>query len=94
MADSHPTNPNSAGPRSTNGASIPTAEDTIAPLSSPPVLDGPQSSASEADNVPASDAGPLRDVDPQIVEALRGKDRIYVLKLGEMLESLLNEERR
>jgi hypothetical protein len=39
-------------------------------------------------------SGPLRDVDPQIVEALRGKDRIYVLKLGEHMESLINDEHR
>jgi hypothetical protein len=94
MADCRPTSPNSASSRSANGSSIPTTEDAIAPFSSLPVLDGSRSSASEADNGTASDAGPLRDVDPQIVEALRGKDRIYVLKLGEMLESLINEERR
>src|SRR5271155_2851041 len=29
------------------------------------------------------------DVDPQILEALKGKDRIYVLKLGEQFEALI-----
>jgi hypothetical protein len=33
------------------------------------------------------------DVDPQILEALRNKDRIYVLKLGETFESLIKERR-
>ncbi|OBZ73743.1 hypothetical protein A0H81_06143 [Grifola frondosa] len=31
--------------------------------------------------------------DPQILEALRSKDRIYVLKLGESMESLINDRR-
>ncbi|KZT10162.1 uncharacterized protein LAESUDRAFT_694804 [Laetiporus sulphureus 93-53] len=31
--------------------------------------------------------------DPQIIEALRSKDRLYVLKLGEQMESLINERR-
>ncbi|KAF9461216.1 hypothetical protein BDZ94DRAFT_1221785 [Collybia nuda] len=34
------------------------------------------------------------DVDPQILEALRSKDRIYVLKLGELMEGLINDESR
>ena len=35
------------------------------------------------------------DVDPdvQILEALRNKDRLYVLKLGEQLEALIKERR-
>ncbi|KAF7770383.1 hypothetical protein Agabi119p4_6357 [Agaricus bisporus var. burnettii] len=94
MTDSHPASLTSAGSRPGNGSSISTTEDTNALLSSLPALDGTRSSGSEADNATASDSGHPRDVDPQIVEALRGKDRIYVLKLGEMLESLINEERR
>lgn len=94
MTDSHPASLTSAGSRPSNGSSISTTEDTNALLSSLPALDGTRSSGSEADNATASDSGHPRDVDPQIVEALRGKDRIYVLKLGEMLESLINEERR
>ena len=46
---------------------------------------------------PDSDAPPpsalAQDVDPQIIEALRSKDRIYVLKLGETFESLITERR-
>lgn len=33
------------------------------------------------------------EVDPQILEALRSKDRLYVLKLGEAMESLIIERR-
>ncbi|KAH9919949.1 hypothetical protein B0H21DRAFT_886642 [Amylocystis lapponica] len=33
------------------------------------------------------------DPDPQILEALRSKDRLFVLKLGEMMESLITERR-
>ncbi|KAF8548580.1 hypothetical protein OG21DRAFT_746191 [Imleria badia] len=35
----------------------------------------------------------LPDVDPRIVEALKGKDRVYILKLGEQMESLINDRR-
>ncbi|KAF7309039.1 ATP-dependent DNA helicase PIF1 [Mycena kentingensis (nom. inval.)] len=34
------------------------------------------------------------DVDAQILEALSGKDRIYVLKLGEGMEALIHERRQ
>ncbi|KAH6903491.1 hypothetical protein BKA70DRAFT_1301142 [Coprinopsis sp. MPI-PUGE-AT-0042] len=33
------------------------------------------------------------DIDPQIIEALKSKDRIHVLKLGERMESLIKEKR-
>lgn len=42
---------------------------------------------------PAPAPSPSLDVDPQIIEALRSKDRIYVLKLGEMFEALIMERR-
>ncbi|KAH7870421.1 uncharacterized protein C8R40DRAFT_647424 [Lentinula edodes] len=35
----------------------------------------------------------IPDVDPQILEALRSKDRIYVLRLGEIMEDLINEKK-
>jgi hypothetical protein len=37
--------------------------------------------------------GNTTDVDPQILEALRSKDRLYVLKLGELMEGLINERK-
>ncbi|TFK29721.1 hypothetical protein FA15DRAFT_752516 [Coprinopsis marcescibilis] len=33
-------------------------------------------------------------VDPQILEALKSKDRIYVLKLGELMEGMIKEKRQ
>ncbi|KAG6886241.1 hypothetical protein C0993_010803 [Termitomyces sp. T159_Od127] len=50
--------------------------------STPPPTDPP---------VPRPDTDP--DVDPQILEALRSKDRIYVLKLGELIEGLIADRR-
>ncbi|KAJ3775975.1 hypothetical protein FB446DRAFT_636890 [Lentinula raphanica] len=41
----------------------------------------------------SSSEGLTSDVDPQILEALRGKDRIYVLRLGELMEELISEKR-
>jgi hypothetical protein len=35
----------------------------------------------------------LEEVDPQILEALKNKDRIYVLKLGELMEGLIGDRR-
>lgn len=36
---------------------------------------------------------PNADVDPQILEALRNKDRLFVLKMGEIMEGLITEHR-
>ncbi|EIW58218.1 uncharacterized protein TRAVEDRAFT_123861 [Trametes versicolor FP-101664 SS1] len=44
---------------------------------------------------PNGSSGALLDTEPdaQILEALRGKDRIYVLKLGEQMEALIKDRR-
>lgn len=34
------------------------------------------------------------ETDPQIIEALRSKDRLWVLKLGEMMENLITERKQ
>lgn len=34
------------------------------------------------------------DIDRQIIEALRSKDRLWVLKLGEMMENLIIERKQ
>jgi len=47
----------------------------------------------DAEISPASASSQALDVDPQILEALRSKDRIYVLKLGETFEALIKERR-
>jgi hypothetical protein len=50
--------------------------------------------ASDAQNgEPEDTSSLLNDVDPQILEALKSKDRLYVLKLGELMEGLINEQR-
>jgi hypothetical protein len=38
---------------------------------------------------PGTDA--IEDVDPQIVEALKSKDRLFVLKLGEIMETIISQ---
>ncbi|OCH96251.1 hypothetical protein OBBRIDRAFT_787325 [Obba rivulosa] len=62
------------------------AVQTISPHSTPPesLLDVASSSDSGLGSTNA-------DPDPQILEALRSKDRLYVLKLGEQMERLINE---
>lgn len=47
----------------------------------------------DSDSTGSANSTALPDVDPQIVEALKSKDRIYVLKLGEQMESLINDRR-
>ena len=47
----------------------------------------------DSDSTGSANTIALPDVDPQIVEALKSKDRIYVLKLGEQMESLINDRR-
>ncbi|KAF5387334.1 hypothetical protein D9757_005792 [Collybiopsis confluens] len=41
----------------------------------------------------ASSTSSEPDVDPSILEALRSKDRIYVLRLGELMEELINDKK-
>lgn len=61
------------------------------------VVQSPSRSDSEpladSDSTGSANSSALPDVDPQIVEALKSKDRIYVLKLGEQMESLINDRR-
>ncbi|KAF8887316.1 hypothetical protein BD779DRAFT_1527416 [Infundibulicybe gibba] len=47
----------------------------------------------DPDSPTAANSHQNADVDPQILEALRSKDRIYVLKLGEQMEGLINNNR-
>ncbi|KAJ7843561.1 hypothetical protein B0H14DRAFT_2585700 [Mycena olivaceomarginata] len=51
----------------------------------------PSSNSSVTSLVHAPDAPQQQDVDPQILEALSSKHRIYVLKLGELMEALIND---
>lgn len=63
---------------------------------SPPLVPEELSARSNGTKSDSASPGPPStpsDVDPQILEALKGKDRIYVLKLGELMESLINDQR-
>ena len=51
--------------------------------SSSPPSDQPQASVSQSDG--------SQSVTEVIIEALRSKDRLFVLKLGEQMEALINE---
>ncbi|KAF9475010.1 hypothetical protein BDN70DRAFT_841524 [Pholiota conissans] len=70
-------------------------DDTIVAQSfSTPLQDTTSTSLSEGEGTPASSGAQTPDVDPQILEALKSKDRIYVLKLGETFEALIMERRQ
>ncbi|KAF8216930.1 hypothetical protein K438DRAFT_1658440, partial [Mycena galopus ATCC 62051] len=58
-------------------------------IMSPPASSSSNSSVTSL--VHAPDAPQQHDVDPQILEALSSKDRIYVLKLGELMEALISD---
>ncbi|KAJ7210513.1 hypothetical protein GGX14DRAFT_625869 [Mycena pura] len=58
-------------------------------IMSPPPPSSSNSSVTSL--VHAADAPQHPDVDQQILEALSSKDRIYVLKLGEQMEGLIND---
>ncbi|KAJ3491870.1 hypothetical protein NLI96_g403 [Meripilus lineatus] len=54
-----------------------------------------RSASSEALPSPLDTSGTMQtEGDLQIIEALRSKDRLYVLKLGEQMESLITERRQ
>ncbi|KAF8967627.1 hypothetical protein BDZ97DRAFT_500749 [Flammula alnicola] len=84
--------PSIGNPISTASFMEPTTQDdpTIAQSSPSPVPDSSGASASDGDTTTALNP----DVDPQILEALKSKDRIYVLKLGETFEALIMERRQ
>lgn len=44
-----------------------------------------------ADDAPSPSGTSTPEVDPQILEALKSKDRLFVLKLGEQMEGLIRE---
>lgn len=61
------------------------------------LLDGDASSPLSAPSPAPGDldgnADPNADVDPQIIEALKSKDRLFVLRLGDYMESLISERK-
>ncbi|KJA28073.1 hypothetical protein HYPSUDRAFT_62467 [Hypholoma sublateritium FD-334 SS-4] len=67
---------------------------TSSSLAPNPDLSAPTPAVSDGDSLLVPGAALAPDVDPQILEALRSKDRIYVLKLGETFEALIMERRQ
>jgi len=72
----------------------------LSPITPSPSLDSALTQASMSPQVdtamsPSDFGGSAGDTDPQILEALlealRSKDRLWVLKLGENMESLITE---
>lgn len=58
-------------------------------IMSPPLPSSSNSSVTSL--LQAPDAPQQQEIDPQILEALASKDRIYVLKLGELMEALITD---
>lgn len=56
---------------------------------SPPPSSSSNSSVTSL--IHTTDAPQQQEIDPQILEALGSKDRIYVLKLGEHMEGLISD---
>jgi hypothetical protein len=73
-------NPATPPPQTANGTVADAAPGESGNMASP--------NSNSSNNAPASPA----DVQV-IIEALKSKDRIYVLKLGEQMESLIKERR-
>lgn len=68
----------------TSSSSFSEPPQIISNPSNPP-SDQPQTSASQSDG--------NQSVTEVIIEALRSKDRLFVLKLGEQMEALINERK-
>jgi len=66
-------------------------------LSSPPVVDSqtlspfPASSPTPAETDNKTD--PTTEADPSIIEALKSKERLFVLRVGGDMERLINERK-
>ncbi len=78
---------------STSSDSVYSSIDAISQNSPYTPTNDAQSVNGELFGAPTTSESPTSDVDPQILEALKSKDRIYVLRLGEILEDQINEKR-
>ncbi|EIN09561.1 hypothetical protein PUNSTDRAFT_85985 [Punctularia strigosozonata HHB-11173 SS5] len=93
-----------------NNATVPTLIQTGLPIMDTTlptplttlVVDGAQISHSPPPSTESTSDGPLSDlgkdastdVDPQILEALKSKDRLFVLKVGQIMEGLIKEQQQ
>ncbi|KAA1469016.1 hypothetical protein DENSPDRAFT_834535 [Dentipellis sp. KUC8613] len=81
---------------STDPAESTNAIPSTAIMTSPPSADGVQAMSpvsASASSDPETKEDPNTEVDPQIMEALKSKDRLFVLRVGELMESLINERK-
>jgi hypothetical protein len=66
-------------------------------LSSPPAIDSPVPSPYPASSPTPADSDDKTDstleADPSIIEALKSKERMFVLRVGEDMERLVNERK-
>jgi len=83
--------PNSSNPYLHSSLFLPSSAPDAPSVQSPSRSDSEP--LADSDSTGSANVSALLDVDPQIVEALKSKDRIYVLKLGEQMESLINDRR-
>lgn len=60
---------------------------------SPQIISGSSNPPSEQPQPSASQSDGNQSVTEVIIEALRSKDRLFVLKLGEQMEALINERK-
>ena len=60
---------------------------------SPQIISNPSNPSPDQPQAPASQPDETQSVTEVIIEALRSKDRLFVLKLGEQMEALINERK-
>jgi len=72
----------------------PLANTSSSSFSEPPqIISNPSNPPSDHPQASASQSDGNQSVTEVIIEALRSKDRLFVLKLGEQLETLINERK-
>jgi len=72
----------------------PLANTSSSSFSEPPqIISNPSNPPSDQPQAPASQSDGNQSVTEVIIEALRSKDRLFVLKLGEQMEALINERK-
>jgi hypothetical protein len=72
----------------------PLANASSSSFSEPPqIISNPSNPSSDQPQTPASQPDGSQSVTEVIIEALRSKDRLFVLKLGEQMETLINERK-
>ena len=72
----------------------PLANTSSSSFSEPPqIISNPSNAPSDQPQASASQSDGNQSVTEVIIEALRSKDRLFVLKLGEQMEALINERK-